>query len=99
MSWGNTYSHTVLISLDQLAAAVFFGRNEVCVSSLCRLVQNADAGIGDFPARLASLNLKPWQLKFLRWLAPKLDDIEPAHCELSRQGDLARAESTKTLLT
>jgi hypothetical protein len=99
MPWSGTYSNRVLVGLDQFGAAVLFNRNDACISSLCRIVQNADAGVGDFPARLASLNLKPWQLSFLRWLAPKLDKIEADHCELSRQGDLARAESTKTLLS
>lgn len=99
MAWTGTWSNRVLIALDQLAAAIFFNRDDVCVSSLCRVVQNADAGVRDFPARLASLKLKPWQIDFLRWLAPKLDKMEPGHCEKSLQSDIARADATKALLS
>jgi hypothetical protein len=98
MSWDKTYSHNLLIALDQFGAAVIFNHPDLTISTLCRIVQLADDRVEDFPARLESLRLSRWQLRFLRWLAPKLDQVQSSHCELSRRGDLQRADSTSKLL-
>jgi hypothetical protein len=98
MSWDKTYSHNVLIGVDQLAAAVFFNRNDLTVSALCRIVQLSDSGDAKFQAALDSMKLARWQIGFLRKLAPVLDWIQAGHCELARLGDIGRARSTAALL-
>jgi len=90
MSFAGTYAHSVLIGLDDLGAGVFFNRNDITISSLCRLSQLGQLG----PLKLAA-----WQIVFLKILAPTLDRIQPNHCELARQGDIARAQSMIALLS
>lgn len=91
MSWSNTYTHTLAIAVDMLTAATFWNQEDVTVSTLCRIVQLADAGEGDFVMRLGTLKLSASQVDFLRWLAPRLDRLQANHCELARQADGARA--------
>lgn len=98
MSWGKTYIHTLLIALDQFAAAVFFDRADVTISSLCRVVQLADAGYLTWQAKLATTKFATWQISVLRVLARWLDYIQTNHCELARQSDLARNASSLSLL-
>lgn len=98
MSWDRAWSHTVVIAVDQLAAAVFFNRSDVTVSSLCRVVQLADAGVEDFPERLRYLNLSDRQVEALRWIGTQLDKRWPGHCEGARLGDLGRQGSARSLL-
>ena len=99
MSWDGTYSHSVLIGLDQFAAAVIFNRNDVTVSALCRVMQLADAGAPEFNARLDGLKLSHWQIWLLRKLAIALDRLQPGHCESARIADLVRAQSCWWLLS
>lgn len=99
MSWSGTYTHNVAIALDELAAAVFFNRNDVTVSSLCRIVQLADSGVHGWPERLRSLGFAPWQVAVLRWLARRLDALQPFHCELARVSDIERSGTARALLT
>lgn len=89
MSWGKTYSHTLAIAVDDLAAAVLFNEPDLTVSSLCRLAQ-----LG----RLAPLKLSAWQVRLLTWLAPRLDRLQAHHCELARLADLERGRRMATLL-
>lgn len=98
MSWDRTYSHNVLIAVDQLGAAVIFNRLDVTISSLCRVVQLADGGDAKFQATLASLKFAPWQVGFLRRTARALEWIQPGHCEAARLADIDRAKAMDTLL-
>jgi hypothetical protein len=94
MSWSRTYTHTLAIAVDMTTASIFWNQEDVTVSTLCRLVQLADAGVDDFLVRLAALELSAAQIDFLRWLAPRLDRLQANHCELARQADAARAAKT-----
>lgn len=86
MSWSNTYSYTLAIAVDMLTASVFWNKTDVCVSSLAGLnLRRRAAGLGT-----------NW---FLYHLGLLLNRIQTNHCELSIQGDLARANSTITLLS
>jgi hypothetical protein len=62
-------------------------------------VQLAESGDEVFRMRLAALELAGSQTAFLRWLAPKLDWIQPGRCELARHADLARLSAASALLT
>lgn len=88
MSWDNTYTHNVLIGLDQFGAAVLFNRNDLTISTICDMVMKGDY---DRP-------LKPWQKDFCLWLGPKLNKLQANHCAESRQGDEDRAVATLTAL-
>lgn len=98
MSWDRTYSHSLAIGLDMFGAVILFNRPDLTISSLCRIVQLADANREDFPARLAALKLSAWQVKLLRWLAKRLDRLQTDHCEGARLGDIERAQSTRDFL-
>ena len=98
MAWDGTYTHQVAIGLDQFAAAVWFNRNDVTVSALCRVVQLADAGTPEFRARLDGLKLSHWQLWLLRKIARGLEWIQPGHCEAARLADLVRSQGCRYLL-
>ncbi len=89
MSWSATYSHTLAIAFDDLAAAVLFNRDDLTVSSLCRLAQLD---------RLAPLKLCAWQVAVLKRLASILDRIQAHHCERARLGDIARGNAMAALL-
>lgn len=89
----------VLIAIDDSGAALFWNQNDITISALCRVVQLADSGNQEFKDRLYALALWDWQVKILRELAPKLDALEPNHCELARQNDIKRAERIVRLLT
>ena len=98
MSWEGTYSHTVAIATAQFAAAVLLNRSDITVSSLCRVVQLADAGIEDFPDRLRALEFSDRQIRALRWIGRKLEEHWPGHCEEARKGDLLRYAAVGSLL-
>lgn len=87
MAWENTYSHNVLIGLDQLGAAIFFNRNDLTISSLCGLVLLDDRWI-------AILKLSSWQVKTLKVLGRVLNWIQANHCPNAILGDQARANFT-----
>jgi hypothetical protein len=89
MSWDRTYSHTVLIAIDQFAAAIIFNRPDLTVSTMCWMVMTGnDAG----------LKLSPWQRWILVKLGPLLNKVQTNHCKAARDGDYARAESTLAML-
>lgn len=85
MAWDTTYTHTVLIGLDQLGAALLFNRNDLTISTMCDMVMTGDD---------ASLKLSGWQRAFLKWLGPVLNKIQADHCAGARDGDRDRANST-----
>lgn len=89
MSWDRTYPHTVLIALDQFAAAIIFNRPDLAISTMCWMVMTGND---------APLKLSPWQRWILVKLGPILNRIQPAHCELSAKGDRDRATATQLAL-
>ena len=88
--WSRTYSHTLLIALDDFGAAIIFNRPDLTISTLCYLVVNG---------KDASLKLWRWQTAVLKWLGPWLDRIQKDHMALAREGDSERAQSTIDLLS
>lgn len=98
MSWDRTYSHNALIAVDQFAAALIFNRPDLTISSLCRVVQLADAGDAKYVAVLAGLKFSNWQVGFLSVTARVLERIQAGHCEAARLGDLARTQSAASIL-
>lgn len=88
--FAKTYAHNVLIGLDDLGAVVFFNRNDVSISGLCRLAQKGE---------LDRVKAGPWQIWVLLRLAVMLDWIRANHCEAARLGDIDRAKSTITILS
>lgn len=90
MAWDRTYSHTLLIALDDLGASIFFNRPDLTISTLCWLVANG---------KDAPLKLWGWQRMALKFLGPILNRIQTDHMALAKEGDLERAQSTQTLLT
>lgn len=104
MSWTGTYTYWLLRAADVAIATDTVEVPDITISSLTRLVQLADAeapvpaGAVPWSERLASLQLKPWQLKFLRWLGPKLDEVDSGHRAAAAAGDLQRADRIAELL-
>ena len=98
MSFSNTYVHNILIGLDDFGAALLFNRTDCTISTMCRIVQLANTKAAGGAWALGALKLHKWQLVFLNWLAPFLDDLQTNHCALALQGDLQRANSTQSLL-
>ena len=96
MAWSKTYVHNILIGLDCLGAALLFNRNDITISSMCRVVQLHDANETSW--RINGLDLQRWQIIFLRWLAVILDKIQTGHCAKAVEGDLERAKSIERLL-
>lgn len=85
MAWNKTYTHTLLIGLDQFAAAVIFNRPDLTISTLCYLVMAGQAW---------DVKLSRWQIWLLSRLGPALDWIQAGHCKQAKAGDVARAQST-----
>lgn len=101
MAWSGTYSYRALIGLDRLGAALLFNRNDITISTLCGLVQLADSARPDRKRAfrlVLSFGLHPVQLWFLRQLSHVLDAIQPNHCQLAIQGDLATSRSVIDML-
>lgn len=110
MSWTGTYTYWLLRAGDVAIATDTAEIPDITVSSLCYVVQMADANVGDpefapvtpgtvpWSERLASLQLKTWELKFLRWLGPKLDQVDPGHRKAAAAGDLEKARRIVELL-
>lgn len=98
MSFARTYVHSVLVGLDDFGAAVFFNRNDVTISTLCRIVQLARAKDAGGEWALKQLGLWKWQYVVLAWLGPFLNDLQTNHCEKARLADIQRAKRILTLL-
>lgn len=99
MSFQRSYVHTVLVAIDQTAAAVLFNRDDVTISSLCGLVRRMDRG--DKQARnlvYLGLALRDWQIGFLRFTGAALEKFWPGHCEAAIKADIARGERAQTIL-
>jgi hypothetical protein len=86
MSWSKTYTHTLLIALDQFAAAIIFNRPDLTISTLCWLVRPGNTD--------KDLKLYVWQRWALVKLGPILDKIQANHCEQAKDGDRHRAWGT-----
>ena len=98
MSWERTYTHTLAIATDVATASLFWNVSDLCISTLCRLVQLSDQGEAS-AAQLAELaKFSELQIELLRRVAAALERLQAGHCELSRLGDLARAQAVATLL-
>lgn len=99
MSFQRSYVHTVLVAIDQTAAAVLFNRDDVTISSLCGLVRRMDAGnhTADFTLHVA-LQLRPWQIGFLRFTGMALEKFWPGHCEGAISSDVARGARAQAIL-
>ena len=89
MAWRNSYTHTLAIAIDTLAASVFFNRADLTISTLCWVVAEG---------KDESLKLWHWQRQALLWIGPLLNKIQANHIALSREGDIRRAQSTLSLL-
>lgn len=89
MSWDGTYSHTVLIAVDQFAAAITFNRPDLTVSTMCWMVMTGND---------SDLKLSTWQRWILVKLGTVLNRIQTNHCLEAAYGDIARAKSTLTAL-
>lgn len=90
MSWGRTYSHTVLIAVDQFAAAIVFNRPDLTISSMCWMVMSGND---------CTLKLSTWQRWILVKLGPVLNRIQANHCLDAAVGDYQRAARTLVTLT
>lgn len=108
MSWDKTYSHTLLVGLDRLGAAVLFNEPDITISSLCWIVLKAsdpryvDMGprvpVADAIASLVKLRLYKWQLRLLWNIGHALERFFPGHCAAAREGDLDTSERSRVLL-
>lgn len=98
MSWDKTYSHTVLLALDRLGAALIFNEPDITISSLCWIVRNATKyRIAE--VALPKLKLAVWQKFALVWIGNGLEYFWPGHCEAARQGDLQTGANARSLLS
>lgn len=87
----STYLHTVAVGVDDLAAAVFLGRNDMTISTACDLVRKMDRG--NKAARdlvLLTFGFHDWQISALRRIGAGLERFWPGHCNRARLADIAR---------
>lgn len=98
MSWSGTYSHNVLLAIDELGAMLFWNTPDITISSMCGIVMAADQHV-EWKENLAALRLYRWQEAILRWLGPRLNEIQANHCYLAIQADQARAQRVMQILT
>lgn len=89
MSWDRTYSHTVLIAVDQFAAAIIFNRPDLTISSMCWMVMTGND---------STLKLNTAQRWILAKLGPVLNRIQANHCEEAAVGDYMRSIRTSCTL-
>ena len=88
MTWADRqWTFDLAYGLDRFAASVFFLESRMSISAICWLVKKGKAD---------QLKLRPWQMKFLAWLEPRLS---ASHCEWAAKDDLVRAQAAVTLLT
>jgi hypothetical protein len=86
MAWSGTYSEHFLLALDYWAAAVFFNRFGITISTMAGLVRDGLHG---------PLQLSGWQIAFLRWLEPRLSN---GHCEAAKAADIDRLKAALVAL-
>ena len=99
MAWVNTYLHSVLVGLDDFGAAVLFNRNDVTISTMCRVVQLVDRKVAVAESVLKRLALHPWQVFFLRWVGRGLTLIKRHHCAKALVADMGRASAIQALFS
>ena len=92
MSWDKTYSHTVLLGVDRLGAAVVFNEPDITISSLCWIVRSGSPGQND------QLKLYDWQRGTLRAIGAALEFFWPGHCARARTGDIQTSSRARSLL-
>jgi hypothetical protein len=92
MSWERTYSHTALLGIDRLGAALVFNEPDITISSLCWVVRNGNS------EELGALKLYSWQLCALRGIGNTLEHFWPGHCTRARDGDIQASTRARTLL-
>lgn len=98
MSWDNTYSHTVLLAIDRLGAALLFNEPDITISSLCWIVRYATT-LKIAENALPVLKLAGWQRFALQWIGNGLEHFWPGHCDAARWGDLQTNQRTRDLLS
>lgn len=84
-----SYFKTVALGLDDFGAAVLLNRNDLCISAACGLVLRGQS---------TGLNIRAWQVTLLTCIGHTLDFFWPGHCAGAIQGDIARANSSLSLL-
>jgi hypothetical protein len=92
MSWDRTYSHTALLGIDRLGAALLFNEPDITISSLAWVVRSGS------DAQRAQLQLYGWQRSALSAIGSALEYFWPGHCARARTGDLATSTRARTLL-
>lgn len=98
MSWDKTYSHTVVLGIDRLGAAVIYNEPDITISSLCWIVRNSDK-LKIAEDALAVLKLNRWQLSSLQLIGDGLEHFWPGHCDAARLGDLQTTQRARSLLS
>lgn len=93
MSWDKTYSHTVVLGIDRLGAAIFFNEPDITISSLCYIVRSYPRVKVD-----AVLKLYDWQRFALQWIGNGLEYFWPGHCTRARSGDIETTTRARQLL-
>lgn len=100
MSFDRTYLHAVAIGVDDLAAAVFLGRNDMTISTACDLVRKMDGGNRE--ARdlvFLTFGFHNWQIRALRRIGAGLERLSPGHCNRARLADITRGSDASVLLS
>lgn len=92
MSWDRTYSHTVLLGVDRLGAALIYNEPDITISSLCWIVRSGS------DSQRAALKLYHWQLRSLQLIGDGLEHFWPGHCARARNGDLQTTQRSRQLL-
>lgn len=98
MSWDQSYSHTVVLAVDRLGAAVIYNQPDITISSLCWIVRNGTK-LKIAEDALPVLRLAPWQKFSLVWIGNGLEYFWPGHCEAARKGDLQTGARARRLLS
>lgn len=98
MSWDKTYSHTAVLALDRLGAALLFNEPDITISSLCWVVRYATS-LRIAEVALPRLKLHPVQHAALRYIGNALEHFWPGHCDAARWGDLQTGQRSRDLLS
>lgn len=77
------YWLVLLLAIDRAAAAIFFNRADITVSSLCWIVRGG-----------YQLDVYFWQRLLLRAIGAGLELVNPGHCANARLSDIKTAQST-----
>ena len=92
MSWDRTYTHTVLLGIDRLGAAIIYNEPDITISSLCWIVRFGS------DAQRNQLKLYGWQSASLRAIGAGLEYFWPGHCARARTGDIQTSARSRSLL-